>query len=697
MTPARRLYLLGLCTLFLELLLIRYLTGSIWNLGYFPNLVLLGVFVGMGAGFLCHHAIADQRAAVVARTSTLLLALLCLLVVTLTPSVPGIGGGFGEVDGDLYFTASRQSENTDIWLFGTWFVLVVAIFAAISQYTAKVFRTFEPLRAYTLDIAGSCTGILLFMLVSWLSLPAWTWFLILTPLLLLATYEGSSRSALAQLWPAAPLLFAIGVAQYQDLSLPARADRTDIETVWSPYQKLQLVVGTGEIFANGILHQSMIPAEVLPSSFYRIPYEARRWRKTPTRKVMVIGAGSGNDVAVALAFSDSNARIDAVEIDPGIVGMGRRHHTAHPYADPRVHVTIGDGRTFVARSHEKYDLVIIALTDSLVKVSAMAQLRLENYLFTREAFTRAYSLLAPGGELLFYNHYRTPWLVQKIVQLARDATGREPEQLLGEGDMHMLVVGPRSAPAAKTRFLREDQIPTDDWPFLYLRERGIPELYRTAMMALGGLIVLSLGLLQTRTRASGALAPAEAPARRGGSLANKLAFLLMGVAFLLLETKSVIGFSLLFGTTWLNSSLVFLAVLLLVLAANRLAAALRTQVLLPVVVALVVSALVPLVYPLSGLLEVHSGLLRFVLASLLTFAPIFFANLLFSLSFRDQPAPEQLFGWNLIGATLGGTLEYTSLQFGYAALAALVAILYATAGSLLAWSSARSRASTTSP
>ena len=150
----------------------------------------------------------------------------------------------------------------------------------------------------------------------------------------------------------------------------------------------------------------------------------------------------------------------------------------------------------------------------------------------------------------------------------------------------------------------------------------------------------------------------------------------MGLAFLLLETKSVIQFSLLFGTTWLNNSLVFLAVLLLVLAANWAALHLSRRALTLAFALVVGSSLAALAYPLGNLLAVESAALRFVLASLLTFSPIFFANLVFSIVFRDQAEAEHLFGWNLLGATVGGLVEYASLATGYRALGIVVAACY---------------------
>jgi hypothetical protein len=83
-----------------------------------------------------------------------------------------MGGWAAHLDGEVYFTTTPKDGAQDSWLFAALFALVVAVFAAISQRTAKLFRSFAPLTAYTLDISGSCTGISLFMLMSWLSLPA---------------------------------------------------------------------------------------------------------------------------------------------------------------------------------------------------------------------------------------------------------------------------------------------------------------------------------------------------------------------------------------------------------------------------------------------------------------------------------------------------------------------------------------------
>jgi hypothetical protein len=661
-------------TLLLELALIRFLAGTIWNLGYFPNLVLLAVFVGLGLGFVFHARVPEELSAPLFVAGGWSLLALITFVHFLHPVVPGFEEDIGLVGGEVFFTSSPAAANhLSLWAFAAWFAGTVIVFALVGQRTAKVFRQFPPLRAYSLDVAGSCAGILAFMCVSALQLPAWTWFLAVA--LLFATTAPTRGTALAA---AAPVVVCALLAARGDQRLLANPSYQGEHLVrWSPYQKVEYAVdprGGRTLFVNGIMHQGMFGAAVLARSFYGVPYRARALRPDlpPYRSVLVIGAGSGNDVATALLHGAEH--VDAVEIDPVIARMGREGHPAHPYADPRVTLTITDGRAFLTNTRNRYDLVIFALTDSLVKVSPMAQLRLENYLFTVESIRRAYDVLTDTGDVLLYNYYRTESVAAKNTAVMERATGRLPLLLHREDGLIMMLAGRRtSGPAVLRRPDRVDAT-TDDWPFPYLPRHGVPGVYVRAMAIVGALVLL-LGVFLHMSGETGGEA----------GLALRVAFLLMGAAFLLLETKGVIQFSLLFGTTWLNNSLVFLAVLLLVLAANRLAPRLparrapgATYLLL------MVSCVVALAVPLSLLLRVQSLPARFALASLLVFAPVFFANLIFSLSFRDRPLPENLFGWNLIGATLGGVLEYTSMALGYSALTVVVAAFYTLAFALVA-------------
>jgi SAM-dependent methyltransferase len=687
-TSRSKLFSLGFLTLFLELVLIRYLAGNVWNLGYFPNLVLIAAFVGIGIGFAFHHLVGDAASEPLFAASAMVVGLLVGVVTRLHPVVPGFVGGQAQLGGELFFTATPGAGAGlgNAALFALWFMMTAAAFALLSQRTAKLFRQFPPLTAYTLDIAGSCSGVLAFMGASWLQLPAALWFLALAVLYVCAA--GGRARSWGRLLPAGALGAAALLAAHQDTRLLAAPETAgELIVRWSPYQKVEYSHEPGgrpRIYVNGVLHQYMASdrkGELKSDIPYTVPHkERRRAGLPPYAEVLVLGAGSGNDVAAALRSGATH--VDALEIDPVIADLGRRHHPAHPYQDARVSLIVDDGRAFMTRARGRYDLIVFALTDSIVKVSPMAQLRLENYLFTEEALRSAWRLLKADGDLVFYNFYRQPWLPAKIERMVHDVSGRYPRRLYEEQDFVILAAGAHNSSPTPPALASGVDVATDDWPFPYLRQRGIPAVYLAAMCILG-VAVSGIAALQQRSTA----ALSQPSVRRSA----KLAFLLMGASFLLLETKSVIQFSLLFGTTWLNNSLVFLAVLLLVLAANWVALGLPRRSLGAVFAALILSCGVGWAWPLSSLLAIGSPLLRFAAAAPLTFAPIFFANLMFSVAFGEQPAPEHVFGWNLMGATLGGISEYASLAIGYRALALLVAACYAVAFGCLMVSRRQSR------
>lgn len=679
-SDAIKLFAMGFVTLFLELALIRYLAGNIWNLGYFPNLVLIATFTGMGLGFVLHERAEGRVSAALFHAAVFLLGALVLFVHYLHPTVPGFDNWGGDIGGDLYFTSTpRESLDQTVLPFVVCLVGVAAIFACLSQRTAKLFRLFPPLTAYTLDIGGSCTGILSFMLLSWLGIPAWVWFLVFA----LALLVPSSDRWRTRWLPLLPGLAIVALVHHQDSVLLGKpAYHGALESRWSPYQRLQFMGEGLGIYANGVAHQRILPRERLVTDFYQAVHDKRRADgRPPYKNVLVLGAGSGNDVAAALL--NGAEHIDAVEIDPGIAELGKRYNPNHPYDDPRVHLVIDDGRAFMRRTNRRYDLVVFALTDSLVKVSSMSQLRLENYLFTLDSVRRAGTLLAPGGDLIFYNFYRRPWLREKIQAMTLAATGLDAQPIFEWYDFCVLRARQGEAPGPHA--VRSSlPLPTDDWPFLYLRDRAIPPAYERGMLGMVALIALLAAVIHRSTRR-------DARHRVPGMLAQNLAFLCMGLAFLLLETKSVIQFSLLFGTTWKNSSLVFLAVLTLVLAANFTAARVKTLSYRLLGALLLGSCLLGYWVPLRELLGIDSVVLRFLAASVLTFTPVYFANLLFSVTFREQTLPEHVFGWNLIGATLGGVVEYVGMRFGYAALGLVVAATYAVVLALLAWGRAMAR------
>lgn len=639
--------------LFVELMMIRWAGAWIVHLSYFTNFILLGSFLGIGLGFMRARRGPDLFA-----WSPIAIALSLGLVMAFPAQIDRTGG-------DLLYFGVRPTGLPAWVLLPIVFCGTAATLTTVAHGVAVRFARFPALEAYRLDIVGSILGIALFSVLAFAGLGPAAWGIAIA----FVTWWLLKRPTLLQLAALAALLFVLVLGTFQ------------AGTIWSPYYRIHVTQGDGvvSIDANGVPHQSAAATE---GTTYEIPYE--RLTGVPGR-VLVVGAGNGNDVAVALR--EGASRVDAVEIDPELLAIGERLHPERPYDDPRVHRFVGDGRAFLEQTDGRYDLIVFALPDSLTLLSGQSAVRLESYLFTLEAFQAAADHLAPGGAFTIYNIYREQWLADRLAGTLTRVFGRRPCLDIGTsgaGEATELSTFVVSSDATALRCenrwdpaSREVVEPAvDDRPFVYLKERVIPMRYLGALA-----LVLLASALFVRVG--------------GGSFRPMVRYadlFFMGAAFLLLETKSVVQFALLFGTTWFVNSLVFIGVLLSVLLAlevERRVRIARPLLLLSVLFGgLVVSWLVP-----TGSLLGLPFIPRLLAATALSFFPIFVANLIFAERFRDTADPPAAFGANLLGAMVGGTLEYLSLLTGFRALLGLVTLLYVVAYLL----SRRSRMQTTPP
>jgi hypothetical protein len=646
-TDRRRLVVASFLMLFAELVLIRWLGASIVYLSYFSTLVLLGSFLGIGIGFLRGGAKPDLF-----RWALVVMGFF-IAFVQLFPVVIDRSGSA------LVFFGSTTRRGLPIWLMlPVVFSAVALIMTCIAQGAARLFRTLEPLEAYRLDIIGSLLGIGLFAVLSFLKVPPVGWGLVIAGSYLVVL--GRRRADRVAVVGAAAVALLLGLGSLQSM------------TTWSPYYKVSVIpVGTQpagyEIDVNGIWHQSILSSDLRLQlePTYGLTYE--RLVDNPLSRVLIIGAGSGNDVAIALRAGAQH--VDAVEIDPQLQELGRQLHPDHPYQDPRVTAIVDDGRAFLERTDRTYDLILFALPDSLTLVSGQSSLRLESYLFTREAITSAADHLAPGGAFGMYNYYREIWLVDRLAGTLQEVFDRPPcldTRGSGGGSAGFSLL--MDAPAAGSLSCAhiwdpgERSVPapaTDDHPFVYLRSRSIPGLY-LAVLA----FILALSVVTVRV--------AGPPLR---SMRPFLDLFFMGAAFLLLETKNVVQFALLFGTTWFVNALVFAGILVTVLAAIETAR--RVRVRRPSLLWLVLACSIGVAWlvPAQRLLGL-AMVPRFLLATALAFAPVYVANLIFADRFRDVADSAVGFGANLLGAMVGGVLEYLSLLVGYRALLLVAAALY---------------------
>ena len=115
-------------------------------------------------------------------------------------------------------------------------------------------------------------------------------------------------------------------------------------------------------------------------------------------KVLIVGSGTGNDVAAALRHNSMS--VDAVEIDPAIIELGKREHPEHPYDSSRVIIHMDDARSFLKRTNQRYDLILFGLLDSHVQFSDYSNMQIDNFVYTEEAFREASRLLTPNGVIL---------------------------------------------------------------------------------------------------------------------------------------------------------------------------------------------------------------------------------------------------------------------------------------------------------
>ena len=642
LSRGRRLVLLSFLMLFVELALIRWTGSKVMYLSYFSNFVLLASFLGIGVGFLR------------TRSSLNLFPFAPVLLAALVGFVLAFPVQINRSGSDLIFFGALEHVGTGLPIWATLpviFLAVAAVMTTIAEGVARTFVEFDPLRAYQLDIMGSIGGIAGFSALAFTGAPPIAWGLIAATAFALLSLPAVKWVQLAAL---GALVVMLGVESL-----------TPLET-WSPYYRVSLRPLPSRaisVLVNGIPHQTIESVDHRRRSLplYFAPYAQL---KSPPRDVLIVGAGTGTDVAIAIAQGVHH--VDAVEIDPSIQDLGASLHPNHPYQDRRVSVHIDDGRAFLQRTSHHYDLILFALPDSLTLVAGQSSLRLESYLFTVDAMRSARDHLNRGGMFGEYNYYRDQWLIDRLAGTLKLVYGHAP-CVQSTGNVGRLALLSSSVDEASVRCpilwdagsRKTPAAATDDYPFLYLKERGIPGFY---------LLTLALILLA-------ALAVVRLSAGRIAGMVAYADLFCMGAAFLLLETKNVVQFALLFGTTWFVNALVFTGILLAVLAAITAAQRFRFKALWPLYSLLLLSLALAWLVPPESLLGL-ALFPRFVVATLLAFIPIFLANLVFAERFRDVAASSVAFGANLLGAMIGGILEYASLVTGYRALLPVIAVLY---------------------
>ncbi len=664
-------------SLFLELAVIRW-QGTIFEFfAFYKNVSLLSCFAGLGLGY----ALADRRR------------------IPLGMVIPLLGWQFGlmfalrfGMDDDqlqsLRILPFREqlnmgtpavrhvAEGAAIYFFlSVIFLLTVLVFIPIGQLCGRLMRRRETLAAYGLNLLGSLVGVVLMLALSWLWTPPLVWFaLCFLGILLFYVRKPSSMllgggAALVALtilaWPVDPLQAKI-YSPYQELALSSGPKGlVVVRAAGQYYQRIHDLARSNRTVDSD-------PDLKRIRDYYELPY---RIYGNPG-DVAVVGAGTGNDVAAALRSGATH--VDAIEIDPAILMVGRTSHPEHPYGDRRVRAIVNDARSFLRTTDQMYDMIIYGLLDSHTLLSHALSVRLDSFVYTVEGLRDARARLRAGGiislsfavintelgrkiylmmQQAFDGHppvcVKTDYDGSTIFLEAKDRDLSLPNQLLQQTGFHdqtALYADPT---------LRAD-VSTDDWPFFYMPRRVYPLSYLVVV-----LLIVVLSFLVTVNFV------AERPQF------SHLPFFFLGAGFMLVETKGITELGLTFGNSWQVIGVIIVGLLVMAFLGNCIVQWLRIQrPTVPYVLLFASLGLGWLIARNGGLPSTPLGRLE---TALVLTIPMLSSGIVFSTLLGSGGEIAGVMAVNLLGAMCGGLLEYNSMYLGFRALYLIAMGLYAAA------------------
>jgi SAM-dependent methyltransferase len=661
-------------SLFLELAVIRWQASVFEFFAFYKNFSLLGCFAGLGIGY----AMSRNREGVPLCLAIPLLAWQFSLLIFLRRGMP-----YGQ-SYSLQMIPFREQLNMGLpqiksvqfvaiyLLLTVVFILTVLAFLPIGQLCGRLMERTRQLKAYGLNLLGSVLGVSLIFFISYFWAPPLVWFGI-SFLVLIFFVVRNQKS----------LLFAV-TATLLALLILAWPVNPLWHSVYSPYQVLEIAYGergllmiraAGHYYqqardlSNAAVERSAEPKLARIRNYYELPF---RIAHNPG-EVAIVGAGSGNDVAAALRREAQH--VDAIEIDPAILQFGRSYHPERPYDDPRVSGVVNDARSFFRNATKRYDVVVYGLLDSHTLLSHASSVRIDSFVYTVEGLREARSLLKDEGVLSLSFSVINDALGTKIYKMMQEAfDGKEPVCIYAEYDGSVMFVQAKNGDLAippkllaesgfddRTALYRRSAIPVDvsidDWPFFYMPRRVYPLSYLPML----GLVVL-LSLVFYRRFFNERPQVSHAP------------FFFLGTAFMLVETKAITELGLTFGNTWEVIGISIASILTMSYLSNSVVQWLRSRNSFWPHLLVLASLLAGWWIARAGGLP-STSLGRLGTAFLLT-CPVFFSGMVFSSLLFGEANISIVMAVNLLGAMIGGILEYNSMYFGFHFLYLLAMGLY---------------------
>lgn len=679
-----RLLLISSATLYLEIVLIRWLGTEVKIFAFFQNLSLMVCFLGFGIGCFNSKKRGSLLPSLVA-TTTLVVAVSLPIqswqgflrtissVLSFTPDAALWGNALKLTTAGYYqlFAASL------LFVAGSLLLIIIAMIPLgrwVGYYLEAAPNT---VAAYSVNLLGSLVGIWLLALLAFFWLSPSYWFIVAFALIVLSQ-PISWRSALL-------------AGTFLAITLLALRSPGGQSVYWSPYQKLSVMsVGDQQYLINVNNEGYMTIANLTPGFLASHPQLANTYENSSydspfqfaqsVNRVLVVGSGAGNDVAAALRHGASH--IDAVEIDPLISTLGKRLHPEQPYASPKVHLITNDARNFLRQRHdEKYDVIIFGLLDSHTEFSGYSNMRVDNYVYTEESFRDARQLLKPNGILVLKFEVRKPWtwIGRRFYAMLTRLFSHPPLTYYCPtvgGMLHATVFIESNSPqlwekslgAQEAAFLRArpaafpltvDNAPpptTDDWPYAYNLSHSIPRTYFSVSAVIFILAFYTVG-------------PFFKPKQSSAWL-----FFLLGAGFLLMETQMVSHLALYFGTTWLVNCVALTGILTILLVSNFYVERRRPRSLS--IYYIFLCATLVMNYAIPWARVPGPGALVGILVCSAYCVPFFFAGVIFTESFRRVGGRSDAFGANMLGAVAGGLTQNLSFILGMKALLLIAATIY---------------------
>ena len=670
-------------SLFLELSIIRIHSSYLHFFSYLKNISLLSCFLGLGIGYaLKNYKIYSVNW--IFPLVTLQVIILYFLsqtpvsIILINPIAEQLTMGQDTARG-IFHLLMIYSFIVFIFLFNA------MCFIPIGHLISRLMNNIESLTAYSLNLIGSFFGIILFVILSFLLTPPVIWITVSFILFLIILRKNLQNYFLSTICVLSLIII---------LSLDLKNKK---ETIYSPYQNITIerlktplnpvILQTSHLFYQAMLNLSdnlsfnndwrnegnifgMHVDTDHEKEFYNLPYLIK---KTLPESILIVGSGSGNDVAAANRFKVKN--IDAVEIDPIIAELGTKYHPESPYSNANVSLEIDDARTFIKNSKKNYDVIVYGLLDSQSNLSSKGGIRLDSYVYTVEALTESKNRLKNDGFIFISFFVQTPEIGYKIFKMLEKATGFKPIVLKSKTNSRYIFIGGKEEVDIEINKLKyfkinkdfndenfyDIDLSTDDWPFLYMPSKVYPFTYLSIIIVL---LLFSIYFLNKVIKI------------KASNFSASCFFL--GAGFMLVETKGITEIAKIYGSTWVVISIVIAAVLFMSFISNLIVMK-KIKISSTYAYSLLLISLIIGYYLFTQDSVTIPPNINKVLMPIILTLPILFSGIAFSKELLKLQSISQALSSNILGAMVGGFLEYNSMYFGFSNLYILAGVIYLSA------------------